>query len=273
MYPTLILPRPSGTEISNLQSMSRQQALLAPPAENGSTPAQPQYLDYPTNCFVAVKDYIQALIDDMFRQAGQLGVSAKASASVNGQSGISKSYDFYAQTHVLKESSKMARDCETKIARMFKLYVPGENFEYESHYEEDFEPEENPEADVKLYGDYIALSPGPKGKALAMKQMTHSVFDDADEDDVSEVIKEIDEQLVSDLKDGQDIDDESPEEKAAREAAEAEALAEAERLRQELLSGGKKPPEKTPPTPPNKKAVKKGAPRRGFSIKKKGGAA
>lgn len=271
MYPTLVLPRPSGTEVSNLQSMGRQQALLAPPSENGSTPAEPKYLDYPTTCFQAVNDYIQTLIDDLFRQAGQLGVSAKATAGAKGQSGVSKSYDFYAQSFVLKESSKMAVNCETEIARIFKLYVIGEKFDYESNYEEDFEPEEDPEADVKLYGDYIALNPGPKGKALAMKQMTHSIFDDAEEDDVSEVIEEIDEQLKTDLKDKQDVTEETPEEKAAREAAEAAALADAERLRQETL--GKPPASQNPATPPNKKAVKKGTPRRGFSIKKKGGAA
>ena len=265
MYPTLTLPRPSGTEISNLQSMSRQQALFVPPAENGSTPAQPGYLDYPTNCFEAVSNYIQTLIDDMFRQAGQLGVSAKATAGAKGQSGVSKTYDFFAQKHVIKESSKMAKNCEQEIARMFQLYVIGEKFEFEARYEEDYEPEETPDEDVKLYGDYIALEPGPKAKALAMKQLARSIFDDADEDDVAEVIKEIDETLVDDLKNKQDIPEETPEEKAARLAAEAAAVAAAGQPKP-----GQQPP---PPPPPQKKPVKKGAPRRGFTIKKKGGAA
>lgn len=269
MYPTLTLPRPSGTEISNLQSMSRQQALLVPPAENGTSPAQPGYLDYPTNCFEAVSNYIQVLIDDLFRMAGQLGVSAKATAGAKGQSGVSKTYDFFAQEHVLKESSKMAKTCEQEIARMFKLYVIGEVFDYEARYEEDFEPAETPDEDVKLYGDYIGLNPGPKAKALAMKQLAHSIFDDADEDDLSEVIEEIDDTLKDDLKNKQDIPEETPEEQAAREAdlAKAAALAAAGIQTTVEGQGGE------PAAPPPKKAVKKGAPKRGFSIKKKGGAA
>lgn len=265
MYPTLVLPRPSGTEISNLQSMSRQQALLAPPAENGTTPAQARYLDYPTTCFEAVSNYIQTLLDDLFRMAGQNGVTAKATKDVKGQSGASKTYDFFAQEHVLKESSKMAKHCEKEIARIFQLYVTSEKFEYDAKYEEDFQPDENPEDDVKLYGDYIALNPGPKAKTLAMKQLAHSIFDDADEDDLAEVISEIDDTLKDNLKNAQDIPQETPEEKAAREVAEAAALAAAGQPKP-----GQQPPLPPPPAPliPPKK-VKKGAARRGYSLTKK----
>jgi hypothetical protein len=244
MYPTLTLPRPSGTEVSNLQAMSPQQGMYVPPSENGVVPAQPKWLDYPVTCFEAVNLYIQTLIDDLFRQAGQMGVTAKATTGMKGQSGVSKSYDFHAQHFVLKESSKMAKNTELEIARMFKLYVTNEVFDYEVHYEEDFGPDEDPDDDVKLYGDYIALNPGPKGKALAMKQMTHSVFDDADEEDVQAVLDEIDEQLTNEMKDKQDVPPITPEEQAALDAAAAE-----------------------PPTPP--KQVKKGAPKRGFSFKNK----
>jgi hypothetical protein len=251
MYPTLMLPRPSGTEVSNLQAMSPLQGILVPPSENGITPAQPRWLDYPVTCFESVNNYIQILIDDLFRQAGQLGVTARATTGVKTQSGVSKSYDFHAQSFVLKESSKMAKCCELEMARIFKLYVVNEVFDYEARYEEDFGPDEDPDDDVKLYGDYIALEPGPKGKALAMKQLTHSVFDDADEEDVKEVIEEIEEELKNTLKDGQDIPKLTPEEQAAQDAIAAAAAA-----------SGQAPPA------PSKKVDKK-IPKRGYTIKKK----
>ena len=259
MYNIMKLPRPSGTEVSNLQAVGPQQGIYVPPAENGVTPAVPGWIEYPTGCFEAIQKTIQDLIDDMFRQAGQQGVSAQVKSGAGAkQSGISKSYDFHAQSFVLKESAKMAKDCEMEIARIFQLYVD-EKFDFEVHYEEDFDIEQNPSDDVLLYGDYIALNPGPKAKGLAMKMLAHSVFDDADPDDLAEVIAEADEQIVNAEKDARDIPPEgvpgeTPEEKAAREAEQAKQqaapLPDAE--------------------PAKKKDVKKIA-KRGYSLKKKAG--
>jgi hypothetical protein len=260
LYPTLTLPRPSGTEVSNLMGVSPQQALLVPPAENGITPAKPEWLDFPTGCLEALRGMVNDLVDDMFRQAGQQGVSAQVKSGHN-QSGISKSYDFHAQQFVLKETAKMAKDCEQEIARMFKLWVPTEKFDFEVHYEEDFEPEEDPNDDVKLYGDYIALNPGPKGKGLALKMLTHSVFNDASPEDVEEVIAELDEQINDAEKDDRDIPPEdvqpveTPEQKAARE------LKEAEDAKKDAI------PSKEPAPAPAKKNVNKAA-KRGYSLKK-----
>jgi hypothetical protein len=269
MYPVLTLPRPSGTEISNLQAMNPQQGLFVPPAENGTTPAQPRWLDYPVTCFEAVDKYIQTLIDDLFRQAGQMGINGNSSKV---QSGLSKSYDFHAQNYVLKESSKMAKNCELEIARIFQLYVVNEKFDYDVHYEEDFEPEEDPVAEVKLYGDYIALQPGLKGKALAMKMLAYSLFDDAEPDDVQAVIDEIEENLTNDLKDNQDIPPEgkeTPEEKAFREAQQAAIDAAMPGMTKEQIAAAEAATAaaKNPPPPPKK--VAKGTPKRGFTLTKK----
>jgi hypothetical protein len=253
LYPTLVMPRPSGTEQSNLQAMGRQQGLLAPPAENGTTPAQIRWLDYPTGTYMALKGSIQDLVDEMFRQAGQQGVAAQTTAK-DKQSGISKSYSFQAQSFVLKESSKMAKDCEEEIHRVFCLYV-NEPSEFEVHYEEDFKPEENPSDDVALYGDFIALPYGPKAKGLAKKMLAHSVFDDVDPEDLAAVIAEIDEEITNDEKDARDIPAETPADKAAREAQEAEATAA--------------PPDPAPTATatPAKKVSK--AAKRGYSIRKR----
>ena len=250
MYPVLTLPRPSGTEVSNLQAMSPQQGLFVPPAENGTTPAQPRWLDYPVTCFEAVDKYIQTLIDDLFRQSGQAGVTPRVKQGT-GPSGLSKSYDFQAQHYILKESSKMAKCCEREVARIFQLYVTSEKFDYEVHYEEDFGPDEDPDQDVKLYGDYLALQPGPKAKALAMKMLAHSIFDDAEEDDLQEVIKEIDEELLNEQKDKTDI---PPPDQVPPVPP--------------VPDQGQPPASPSPPVPP--KTVKKGPPKRGFSVRKKG---
>ena len=259
LYPTLVLPRPTGTEVSNLQGMGRQQGLWAPPSENGTIPAEIRWLDYPTGCYEALKGSIQELIDDMFRQAGQQGVTAQVKSGQK-QSGISKSYDFHAQSFVLKESAKMAKDCEQEIARIFQLYV-NESFDFEVHYEEDFEPEENPSDDVQLYGDYLALRPGPKAEGLAKKMLAHSIFDDADPEDLQEVLDEIDDQVKNAGKDAVDIPpEETPEEIAAREAKESEGTKKADvfAASQKLLDSNKA----------LKKQVQKVA-KRGYSIKKK----
>jgi len=258
LYPTLVLPRPTGTEVSALQSMGRQQGLLAPPGEPDNTPAEIRWLDYPTGTYEALKGSIQDLVDEMFRQAGQQGVTAQVKSGQN-QSGISKSYDFQAQLFILKESSKMAKDCESEIHRMFCLYV-NEPSELEVHYEEDFEPEENPSDDVQLYGDFIALGGlGPKAKGLALKMCAHAIFNDADPEDVAAVIAEIDEQIKNGELDKRDIPEippgETPEQKAAREAAEAAAA-----------GGDVEVPHPKPEFPPKK--VNKTA-KRGYSLKNK----
>ena len=258
LYPTLVLPRPSGTEVSALQSMGRQQGLLAPPGEPDTTPAEIRWLDYPTGTYEALKGSIQDLVNEMFRQAGQQGVTAQVKSGQN-QSGISKSYDFQAQQFILKESSKMAKDCESEIHRMFCLYV-NEPSEFEVHYEEDFEPEENPSDDVQLYGDFIALGGlGPKAKGLALKMCAHAIFNDADPEDVAAVIAEIDEQIKNGELDKRDIPEippgETPEQKAAREAAEAAAA-----------GGDVEVPHPKPEFPPKK--VNKTA-KRGYSLKNK----
>ena len=165
----------------------------------------------------------------------------------------------------------MAKNCEVEIARIFQLYVVNEKFDYEVHYEEDFEPEEDPVAEVKLYGDYIALQPGLKGKALAMKQLTYALFDDAEADDVQEVIDEIEENLTNELKDKQDLPpegEETPEEKAIREAAEAEAAAPAPGMTKEQIAAAEAAvaAAKVPVVP---KKVAKGTPKRGFTLTKK----
>jgi hypothetical protein len=264
LYPIMMLPRPSGTEVSNLQAVGPQQGIYVPPAENGVTPAQPQWLDYPTGCLEAIQGMVQDLVDDMFRQAGQQGVSAQVKSGAK-QSGISKSYDFHGQQFVLKESAKMAKDCELEVARIFKLYV-NEEFDFECHYEEDFEPDQDPSEDVTLYGDFIALDPGPKGKALALKMCSHSVFGDADPEDLAAVIAEIDQRMKDAEKDDRDMPpedvppDETPEQKAERELKEAEDAKNSTNSSEEPV---------TDDPVAKKKNVNKAA-KRGYSLKRKG---
>jgi hypothetical protein len=191
MFPILALPQPRTSDIPTGMASNPMQGIYLSPAENGVTPATPTYLTYPTQDFEAIDHFTQELIDDMFRQAGQLGVSGVASTA-KPQSGISKSYDFHASHFVLKETAKMAQLAEEEIARVFKLYVP-ENFTYEASYCDDYSPDTDPEKEVTVYGDYIQLDPGNKGKALALKEASRAVFAGSDEDELQEVISDIDE--------------------------------------------------------------------------------
>jgi hypothetical protein len=199
--------------------------------------------------------------DDLFRQAGQLGIQA---TTTKNQSGQSKAYDFHAMQFVLKETSKMAKNLELEIARMFKLYVKSEStFDYDVLYEEDFQPDAQPMDDVKLYTSFIDMGVGPKGKALALKMCALSVFDDADEDEVADVIDEIKEMETEEAKNALEIppiDPNAPPKTPEELAAEAAAAA---------LGQQQGAPAAAPIVP---KKVKKGA-KRGFSLKKKAVAA
>ena len=259
MFPILVRPTPTGFDSGNAVTSNPNQGMYEPPAENGRTPASTRYLEYPTKDFETIAAFIKSMEEDLYRQAGQLGIVA---AGAKLQSGQSKSYDFHAMHYVLKETSKMAKNLELEIARMFKLYVKSEStFEYCVQYEEDFSPDSNPSDDVKLYTSYIDMGVGPKGKALALKMCTRSVFDDADEDEVAEVEEEIETMATDEIKGKNNIPPEldpnappkTPEELAA-EAAQA------------ALDAKNKPGATEHPPAPKK--VKKGA-KRGFSLKNK----
>ena len=199
MYNVLILPKPETADVSNLQSMGPQQGLYQPPAQDGIVPATPQWLEYPTGNFEAIATFTQQLIDDLFRQCGQLGVSG-TTKNQKTQSGVSKQYDFYAKESVLKETAKMIVNAEQEIARIFQLYVINEPFEIDIAYEEDYGPEDDAEQDVQLYTDFInSASSYPKARALAVKMMSKSVFDDAPEEELQEVLDEIDQVLDDEL--------------------------------------------------------------------------
>lgn len=259
MYPILTLPQPQGSNPNaGAQAMSPTQGLYVAPAENGTTPAHPMYLDYPTNCFEAVQKYISELIDDMFRQAGQLGVQAQTGGKP--ASGLSKIADFHAQHFVLKESAKMAKKAEEEMARIFQLYYISEKFDFEAHYEEDYAPDQDVDADVQLYGDYMALQPGKKGRALALKMATLSVFDDAEDDDVAEVIADIDQNMIDEEKDDQDIMPRGDGTLTPEQIAEADAQKKAD----EAATQKEADKNNSPVTP---KKIKKVA-KRGYSLKK-----
>jgi hypothetical protein len=262
MFPILIRPTPSGFDAGNAVASNPMQGMYEPPAENGRAPASTRYLEYPTTDFNTIAEFIKTMEEDLFRQAGQLGVVATGSKQ---QSGESKAYDFHAMQFVLKETSKMAKNLELEIARMFKLYVKSEStFDYDVLYEEDFQPDAQPVDDVKLYTSFIDMGVGPKGKALALKMCALSVFDDADEDEVAEVIDEIKEMSIEEVKNRNEIppiDPNAPPKTPEELAAEAAAAA---------LDAKNNPADPSAPVPPKK--VSKGV-KRGFSLKKNKAAA
>ena len=251
MFPILAMPQPRTSDIPTGMASNPMQGVYLAAAENGVTPAEPKYIEYPTRDFEAIDKFTQELIDDMFRQAGQLGVSG-VSTQAKPQSGISKSYDFHASHFVLKESAKMLQFAEEEVARWFKLYVP-ENFTYEASYCDDYSPDADPQKEVTVYGGYIQLDPGIKGKALALKEASRAVFAGADEDELQEVISDIDEHAMD-----EDKVDETDQVPPEEEQTPAEAIKEA--------LGIKQPDEEKTPV----KQVKKSLPTSSrFSIKTK----
>jgi hypothetical protein len=106
---------------------------------------------------------------------------------------------------VLKGTAKLAKGLEEEIARIFKLYVKDEIFEYNVHYEEDYAPDTNPDDDVNLYTSYIDMGMPPKLTKLAKKMASLSVFDDADEKELTEALEELDQMAVEESKNRRDI--------------------------------------------------------------------
>ena len=158
---------------------------LPPTTDQGSYPL-PFYLSPPTGPYTELGSTIEMLREDIFRLAGQQGVTGVQKQS----SGIAKAFDFQAQEYVLKDSAKMAGLVEETIARFFQLYVKSEIYDYDVMYEVDYGLE-YPISNIQMYGDYIALNPGQKGSCLAKEQLTRLIFSDLDDEEVQPVIDEI----------------------------------------------------------------------------------
>jgi hypothetical protein len=171
-----------------VQSVSVTQAFVLPPDTQEAKFPLPFYLSPNVGPYQELTNTIEMLREDIYRLAGQHGVTGN---QVKGQqSGVAKAYDFQAQGWVLKETAKMARKCEEEIAHIFQLYVTSEVFEYEAIYEEDYSAIDL-QSDVQLYGDYLALQPPPKAKALALEMVSRSLFNDVEDEDLQPVINEI----------------------------------------------------------------------------------
>jgi hypothetical protein len=195
MFPIPCLPKTSDANSNTIQAMGPLRGLWLPPngGPNQETYPLPMYLAPPTGPYTELGNTVKDLREDIFRQAGQQGVEGVPT------SGKAEAYRFQAKEWVLKESAKMVQNAEEAISRIFQQYVRSEQHDFTSLYEEDYHPED-PDSTVKLYGDYIALDPGVSGRALALEQVTRSVFNDLDDEEVQPVIDEIREKAKEDKK-------------------------------------------------------------------------
>jgi len=186
MFPILCLPMTRDNDPSNKQAVSPLQGFYLPPSNAEASYPMPMYLAPPTNAFEAVAKVTTDLIDYLYKQAGQLGVTGVQKAS----SGIAKAFDFQAMEYVLLETAKMGKFLEEEIARLFQKYVLSEKFDYTVFYEDAYSPTSDGDS-VDLYTKYIGLNPGAKAKALALEQLTRMMFSDLDDEEVQPVIDEI----------------------------------------------------------------------------------
>jgi hypothetical protein len=186
MFPILCMPQTKDNDPGNKQAVNPLQGFYLPPNRDGESWPLPFYLAPPMGPYTELTSTIEALREDIFRQAGQQGVVGVTKAS----SGVAKAYDFQAQEFVLKETARMAKQAEESIARLFQKYVLSEVFDFDCLYDDSYAPG-NIGDDIQTYTDYMLADPGIKGKALALEQMTRAVFSDLDDEDVQPVIDEI----------------------------------------------------------------------------------
>jgi hypothetical protein len=186
MFPILCMPQTSDPDPGNKQAASPLQGFYLPSNHDGMTYPLPFYLAPPTGPYTELSATIEALREDIFRQAGQQGVQGVEKAS----SGVAKAYDFQAQEYVLKETAQMAKYAEEAVAEIFQKYVISEKFDYECWYEDNYSPT-NVDDSVKTYKDYMDAEPGNLGRAMALEKMTRVVFNDLDDEDVQPIIDEI----------------------------------------------------------------------------------
>lgn len=218
MFPILCMPQTKDNDPSPKQAVNPLQGFYMPANGDGMSYEKPFYLAPPVGPYTELTSTIEALKEDIFRQAGQAGVTGVKQA----KSGVSQAFDFQAQEYVLKETAKMAKHTEESIARLFQKYVISEIFDYDVIYEDSYAPTDK-NSDIQLYSSYIQEDPGPLGRALALEKMTRDVFDDLDDEVVQPVIDEIKEHAQDEQKIPDQVDDVemTPEEEAA---AEAEAM-------------------------------------------------
>ena len=221
-----------------------------PPDTPDAKYATPFYLAPPIGPYQELGNTIKTLSDDLYRLAGQEGVIGVA--KTGQKSGVAQAYNFQAIEEVLKETAKTAECLERKIAFLFKKYVTSEDFDYDVIYEDSYHPSDKNE-DVQLYTDYISANPGHLGRALALEQMTRSVFDDLDDEEVQPVINEIRQTAKDDQKTQYEIPPALTPEEIAAQALQPQAV---------------------PPVDPEldnttQKKITKMPPKRGFSLFRK----
>jgi hypothetical protein len=187
MFPILCMPMDEGNESTKSQAINPLQGIYLPPDRDGVNHKQPFYLAPPIGPYQELATTTDTLKADLYAQAGQQGVTGVVKQA---KSGVSQAYDFRAEEFVLKETALMAKRCEEAIACMFQLYVLSEKFDYDVIYEDSYSPVDK-DSDIKMYGDYLALDAGPKARALALEQVTRSVFNDMDDEDLMPIIEEI----------------------------------------------------------------------------------
>jgi hypothetical protein len=186
LFPILCMPTPQMSDPNDKLSVSPLQGIYLPPNTSEGSYPLPMFLTPPSGPVDFLLNLSEKYKEALFEMAGQNGVVGVQKA----QSGIAKAFDFQGEAWVLKESAKMASKLEEEMARIFKLYVPSEVFDYECHYEEDYN-QTDPMTDVQLYQSYINMQPGQLGEGLAKEMMTRSMFDDLDDETVQPVIDQI----------------------------------------------------------------------------------
>jgi len=132
---------------------------------------------------VANQEQIRKDLYSIAEQNGVVGVQ-------NSESGIAKSYDFFAHESTLKKTSSIATTLEDNIAEIFKLYT-GEKFEYNVIYPTDFQPM-GLDREIDRIEKILKL-PGldPLFKSSIQKKLVRLYMSDEPEETVSEIIDSI----------------------------------------------------------------------------------
>jgi hypothetical protein len=144
----------------------------------------PEYISPNTENLKTIVSNCDRLRDDIYNEAGQLGVYA-----VKGQqSGIAKEWDFRSEEQVLKNVSTASSKFEDDAAKLFGLYINA-NVEVDSKYPEDFSPQYFDQR-VEILLNILKELP-PSALADAIWQEIASIIFKQTPDKADEVIKEM----------------------------------------------------------------------------------
>lgn len=134
---------------------------------------------------VANQEQIRKDLYLIAEQAGVVGIQ-------NSESGIAKSYDFFAHEDTLKRTSSIATTLEMRIAELFMLYTK-ESFVYLVDYPFDFSPMGLDRDITRIDTIYKIPELTPTFKFKLQSKLARLVFADDTRETLNEVLESIDE--------------------------------------------------------------------------------